>query len=380
MLLFCTAASYFLIRGPWRAVSRVNSYDFASVYGATRCWLAGENPYDMPLVNRALRAAGDDNVAPPPSVYLPTAFPLIASVAWLSWTKARLVWSLLSVAVFAGSVILIFRSCNVPSRWLLAAGVLLFSPASSGLSTGNPSVLSCGLTLAAIFLALEKRSLAAAICLGLAHSLKPQISLAGLAVILVWRYWRILLLSLIIPLLAAAASFARSASIAQYKLWLISLKNGIADISLPGSLNDASPANFFSYHLINAAAILSIWIRNPAVISVMTWLLVALLAAIYFRFRTRNAMQDIAFFCTLLLIPVYHRYYDAQLLLGILPFLLGNSKRKAAIWVCLLVLLFPLQAIFATAFPALHPSSLAGFILLRHQPVIILLLCTLLMP
>jgi len=148
-------------------------------------------------------------------------------------------------------------------------------------------------------------------------------------------------------------------------------------------LNDASPANFFSYQLVNAGAVLSIWVHNPALVSTLTWLLVAALTGFYFRFRTRNPYQDIAFFCTLLLIPIYHRYYDAQLLLGILPFLLQSDtvpKRKAALWACLLVLLFPLQAIFASALPGLSPASLTGFILLRHQPVIILLLCALLIP
>jgi hypothetical protein len=95
-------------------------------------------------------------------------------------------------------------------------------------------------------------------------------------------------------------------------------------------------------------------------------------------------LRDIAFFCTLALIPIYHRYYDAQLLLGVIPFLLEPasrlSKAKAAIWLCLLVLLFPLQAIVAASMPGLSPTSAAGFLLLRHQPVILLLLCVLMIP
>jgi hypothetical protein len=199
---------------------------------------------------------------------------------------------------------------------------------------------------------------------------------------LLWRYWQTAAFSLIIPALAAIASLTRAASLAQSKLWLLSLNQAIAESALPGAINDATPASFFSYHLLNTAAILGIWITSKPLITALSWLLLALFLSLYFRGRTANQLQDIAFFCPLLLIPVYHRYYDAQLLLGILPFLTQpaspSPKTKAAIWVCLLLLLFPLQAIFAAAFPALNPASLSGFILLRHQPVLILLLCALL--
>jgi Glycosyltransferase family 87 len=395
VLCFCIAALYFMARGPWRAVGSVNSYDFAAVYGAARCWLRGENPYDMPVVVRTLREAGDDpatlpNTDPPPSVYLPTALPLMSSVAWLPWKAARLTWSLLSIAVFLVSAVLILRACTLTTgqKWLLGAGLLLFSPTSSGLSTGNPSVVSCALTLAAVFLTLGGRFAASALLLGLAHSIKPQVSIAAVALFLLWGYWRVVGLSFLVPLFAGIVSFIRAGSFGEYRLWLISLQKGIADLTAPGGMNDPSPANYFSYHLINTGAILSIWLRDGRIVATVVWITAGVLVGAYFWFRSRTRgeqqLRDVAFFCALALVLVYHRYYDAQLLLGVVPFLLASGGRldrtKAAIWAVLLLLTFPLQAVVAESIHQLSPTTPVGFLLLRHQPVILLLLCLLLIP
>ena len=396
ILVFCAAALYFVARGPWRAIGSVNSYDFASVYGATRCWLHGENPYDMRAVAREVHAAGDDPATlpytdPPPSVYLPTVLPIVAPMAWLPWKAARFVWASVSMAAFALSLGLMFRRCmlNTPQTWLLGAGVLLFSATSSGLSTGNPSVISCGLTLAGVLLILEQRIIAGAMLLGLAHSIKPQISIAALVVLALWGYWRAVGLSFLIPAITALVSFLRVCSFDQYGVWLLTLQRDIADTSLPGGLNDPSPANYFSYHLINEAAILTVWLHNPFVVRALVWISVAVLACTYLLLRKNvsgdRRLRDLAFFCCLSLVLVYHRYYDAQLLLGAVPFLLlqGKDTRRvvtAALWIGFLVLLFPLQAIIAESVPHLNPASLRGFLLLRHQPLIILLLCVLLIP
>jgi len=310
----------------------------------------------------------------------------------MPWRAARLCWSLLSTGVLLLAVLLILRNCKLTTvqGWVLGSGVLLFSPISSGLSTGTPSVISCGLILAAVYLALERRLFAAAIFLGLAHSIKPQLSIAGVAVFLVLGYWRTAALSLLIPVLAVFTSFLRIMSFDEYRLWLATLRDEIASTFQPGGLQDPSPANYFSYHLVNEEAILSIWLHDSRMVSAIVWLTVAVLAGAYFWCQRTDGgnrnLRSIAFFCALALVPLYHRYYDLPLLIGIIPFLLqpaagvNDRKAKAAIWGCLLLLLFPLQAILATALPGLSPATPVGFLGLRHQPVIVLLLCLLIIP
>lgn len=354
--------------------------------------MRGENPYDMRLVDAQVHTAGDDparfpNTDPPPSVYLPTTFPVVAPFAGLPWRAARLAWCLLSVAVFLFSVALLMSSCGAAgsAKWLLMAGALLFSPASSGLSTGNPSVISCGLTLCAIFLAFRGRTIPSIVLLGLAHSVKPQVSIAAAAVLLVWGYWRTVLGSLLIPAAAAVISFVPAGGLNRYGIWLHSLTDGIRAISLPGGVNDPSPANYFSYHLVNAAAVLSIWMHDPRAVSALVWVgTIALIALYCWRREKQITWRDAAFFCVVFLIPVYHRYYDCQLLLGVVPWLCSREARgnwtSVAIWGGLSVLLFPLQAMLAEAMHGLNPASVVGFILLRHQPMIVLLLAILLTP
>ena len=395
-LLFCLSVVYFIARGPWRAVHSVNSYDFASVYGAARAWLDGQNPYDMQIVIAQLRQAGDNpasfpNTDPPPSVYLLTALPVISAIAWLPWTSARLVWSCLSITLFIISLALTFTQAEVTAsnKWLLAAGLFLFSPVSSGLSTGNPSVLSCSLTMLAVYLALRGREGFAALTLGLAHSMKPQISIAAVVLFTLWGYWRPLLLSFIFPSAMAVLSLLRASSIGQYRQWLAGLQQGLAAASVPGGINDPSPANYFSYHLVNTSALSALWLHNPALINAAVWLLAGTLVACYLTFQ-RNLgphkhLRDMAFFSAISLTLVYHRYYDAQLLLMAIPFLLSSRGQKKAaslaLWICMLAFVFPLQAVFAESLHgAISPATLIGVVLLRHQPVLLVGMCLLLIP
>src|SRR5579863_626681 len=113
-ILFCVCLSYLLERGPYRAIRFYESYDFSTVYAATRCWIHGENPYDSEALKKELREAGatrrlEHQQDLNPSVYLVTAMPLVATVAWLRWPAANIAWCFLSLASFAASLIVILR-------------------------------------------------------------------------------------------------------------------------------------------------------------------------------------------------------------------------------------------------------------------------------
>ncbi|MBV9084322.1 MAG: hypothetical protein JOZ62_16725 [Acidobacteriaceae bacterium] len=74
---------------------------------------------------------------------------------------------------------------------------------------------------------------------------------------------------------------------------------------------------------------------------------------------------------------VYHRYYDAQLLLIAVPFLFAawNSERKTVLpaMICVALLSIPLQQMFAHVFASPDPGrSLLQFLAFRHQPLAVL--------
>ncbi|MDQ2775268.1 MAG: DUF2029 domain-containing protein [Acidobacteriota bacterium] len=394
--LLCLAGlAYFVVRGPYREVGSLNSYDFASVYGAARCWLNGQNPYDMKQVRDTLREAGNKPPLPysdpPPSVYLPTTLPVIAPVAWLSWIPARLIWCLMSVSMFGCSLLLIFRNVDLPleGKFLLGAAVLFFSPTTSGLSTGNLSVFSCSLVILAIYLALKKRWIGSGLLLGLAHCLKPQVSIFAVVLFALWTYWKPLFISFVVPAVSAAVSIMRAPSLDQYRQWLASLHEGIAATLAPGAINDPRPSNIFSYHMVNTQAVFGVFVHNLAIDDILVWAIAAAMVVVYLWLRRRVAGDrrwcDMAFFSAVTLTIVYHRYYDAQLLLASVPFVAGSRKRLGSIAIpvlCFLLLLeFPLQAILAQRFsPFLADKSIIGFLLFRHQPLAVLAMCLFLIP
>lgn len=397
-LLFCLSVAFFVDLGPWRALHWANSYDFASLYGAGRAWLHHQNPYDMQVVTQEAHGGGDDPArfsnadTIQPSVYLPTALPLVASIAWLSWAPARLLWACLSTVAFALSLSLLFANLHVEAtrKWLLAAGVFAFSATPLGLSHGNPSVVACSLTMLAVYLRLNFRlDIPAALVLGLAHCIKPQISIAAVALFALWAYWRPLLLSFAVPALAALLSVVRAPSILTYGHWLKTLQLALVTASLPGGINDASPANHYAFSIANVQALIAVWVSSPALVNIITWLIVGTLVICYLvltRDQAENKrLRDMAFFSTVSLTVVYHRFYDEQILLMAVPFLVTASRsrkgaRTVVLWLCMLALLLPLHALANMLPPSLTPNTLVGLLLLRAQPLIVLTMCLLLIP
>lgn len=389
---FYVSVLYFLIRGPYRAVATVNSWDFAAVYGAARCWLHAWNPYDMLDVGAALRDAGYFSAGGThklmPSIYPISSFPVVALLAWLPWSKARLLWSLVSMGFFSGSLLLVFRNTHISPRaqWLLAAAILMFSPVNSGVSSGNPSVICCSLVLLAIYCVLNSRQTAGALMLGFAHCIKPQISIFAVALFFVWHAWRPLITSLIPPLAATLAGILRASSINEFWHWMATLKATAATELLSGGGADPRVSNPFSYALINAQAIFGTFTNNVGKIDIIAWGLVTGLVASYLVVRSRRShvsrCLDMAFFSTITLIVVYHRYYDAQLLLAAVPYVVSIRKDLRAIAfacsACLSIIAFPLQALFAEYLSVPNPrDSALSFLLLRHQPLLVLLLAAL---
>jgi hypothetical protein len=112
------------------------------------------------------------------------------------------------------------------------------------------------------------------------------------------------------------------------------------------------------------------------------------LAALYFQLRktdkTADMRIDSAFLAAITLMTVYHRYYDGQLLLLMIPAVMlfwqtGRVRTAWALGTCLALVAFPLQSFFAKQFePAAAHLSLFQLVLFRHQPVAILAMAVIL--
>lgn len=393
-VVFLLAALLFFFRGPYRAL-RGPSLDFGVIYSAARCWIAGENPYDNEQMDKKfISAGGPANRAPTdklPSVYAPAAMPFFALDAWLPWPEALWAWCAISVAAFALSLFIIFRDSGLAAtgKWLLGSAILAYSPVHTGLAMGTPSVIACSLVAIAIYLALAERPVASGIVLGVAHSIKPQLSICAVAVLAIWKLWTPLLISVPIPLVATALSVARAQSIARFWQWCLTWRDNVALTFAAGHINDPSPSNFHARTLLNTDSIVNLLVPDTLTARLIVWItgLTLLICYLYLRKRVPHdrPWRDIAFFTAWTMLLIYHRYYEGQLLLLIIPFVLKcwRSERRIAIslCVCLLVLAFPSQTALSVWSGLQHSiSSVSELILFRHQPLAVLVMSFLLVP
>ena len=316
--------------------------------------------------------------------------PVAAAVAWLPWAWANAAWCFISVACFATSLVFILRNVDLPStaRLWLTCAVLAYAPVHTGLAMGNPSVVACSLVAVAVFLASSKKPICGGLLLGVVHCLKPQLSICGLILFAMWHYWSAFLISLIPPVIAGAVSVLPASSLAEYWQWCDMLLANIAYSFAPGNVNDPSIHNHASELLLNAQTITQLLTENPLTSSAIIWGLVAALIGVYFLLRAAHGAsqwRDLGFFSALTLVVTYHRYYDAQMLLLLIPFLVRNWRAERvtviSISACLLLVAFPSQrALAAMLHSAADPWSLLGAIFFRHQPIAVLSADLLLVP
>ena len=375
-ILFALALVFFLNRGPWRAIRYSTTGDFATVYGAARCWLHGINPYEREPLKQQLAASGapesvqlDQDVNP--SVYLPSALVWMALVASLPWHVANVLWCLLALVLWTFALLRILAQLPLspPAKWLIAAAALIFSPTYVGVYDGNPAVIVISLVTLAI---LDENWLRSAVLIGIALCFKPQIALCAICIFAVRRQWR--------PLILAGLFFGLflfAGSVGHWQWWQTERRN-VAMSFEPGGQSDPVPASHVAWQFLNTQTLLSYAVPNRNAANLVVWVIAAVFVAL-FLFRTnRSRWQTIAFFAAMTLMLTYHRYYDAQLLLLAIPFLLElwpNRTRFALVAACFLVLAFPVQSFFARRLgPAALRPSLEQALLLRNQPIAVLAL------
>ncbi|MBV8863925.1 MAG: DUF2029 domain-containing protein, partial [Acidobacteriaceae bacterium] len=367
--------------------------DFSTIYAATRCWLHGENPYDRAALKAELAKAG----APPdiqheqdinPSVYLPSAMPWMALIGNLLWRPANIAWCLLSLLLFAISLgaILGRTRLSTHGKWLAASAALAFSPTYVGIYDGNPGVIVISLVSLAICFGARQSTIASGILVGIALCFKPQIAICPLCVLVAWKNWK--------AAAAGVAIFAASLALGALVIsgfghnwnWWNAEQHNLAISFQPGGQSDPAPNSPVAWQMLNTQALMSYAIHNRKVCDLAVWILVAGLTALFWRTRkiclVESYWRDVAFFSTATLMITYHRYYDAQLLLLLIPLLASVRGRQqisfSVIYGCLLLLAFPLQSILARWLGSQATvESFTQFLLLRNQPAAVLLIaCT----
>ena len=387
-VLFSLSLLFFIERGAYRALRESRTGDFATVYAAARCWMHGENPYARADLRLELVRAG----APTPlireqdrhaSLYLVSAMPFLAVVALLPWTAANITWCLVSIACFAASIFVLveYLPLSQTSKWVAASFCLISSPTYVGILNGNPSVVAISLTILSLHFALRGASWTSGILLAVTLCLKPQVALCGVVAFVVWKCWPPLLFGLGTALAAALLSVLQVSSWGHNWAWWASLTQNLTYETSPGGLTDARPASPYASQLLNGQTLSYLVTSNERVADGLVLLGAAGMTIIYFCFRKRDAAGDLrsdaAFLAAMTLTVTYHRYYDGQLLLLLLPAAIsfwqtGRTKIAMVLGACLAVMALPLQSVIERVLgPAAAHGSVAEVILLRHEPLAI---------
>jgi hypothetical protein len=315
--------------------------DFKAVYYGARCLIRHSDPYQESEFLRVYQAEGGEfpsapgtsqvfRRAVPVCINLPTSLLLVAPLALLTWGQAHVLWMLF----LAGSLIL-----AASLMWNLAEsyapGISLFlicivlANSEILFSGSNLAGISVGLCLVGVWCLLKERfMMAGVLCMAVSLALKPHNS--GL----VWLYFLLAggiyrkraMQTFVVTVVLALAAILWVTPIAPH--WIGELNSNLLLTTAPGALNAPGPTSVSfrsSNMLIDLQTVISVFRDDPRIYNPVSYLICgALLLAWSVRtlrssFSQRRAWLALAAIAAISMLPVYHRQYDAKLLLLTVP-------------------------------------------------------------
>jgi hypothetical protein len=316
-------------------------WDFALVYSLSRAWLIGADPYELEGVSRAWHSSDGPPLADPSLnrtqgilVYPPTTLVVVSPLAALPWSVASLLWLGLNVAGMGLGVWIAARLAGLrgDALWAaLAAGVWL-APFGTNMKVGQTAVVALGLVALGEWARLEaaerderpgseRFAWLSGICLGLGTALKPQMGLLFIAYEAGRLRWRpVLSATIVIGLAVAIGAWRLQASVPG---WLDAWRTNIHNFT---TIEDADPTRgnpTMRHHMVNLHYLLHNFTDNRELVRWAVYAIVGTMSLAYFVVDLRRgrekgeglgALVSISMTAVVSLLVVYHRFYDAVLL------------------------------------------------------------------
>ena len=327
--------------------------DFTAVYYGARCLIQHHDPYNVQELSALYTAEGGTFPSDPAEarllrmlicycVNLPTTILLIAPLAILPFKTATAIWMAVVAACFIFAAFLVW---DVAARYAPEiSGGLLFLLVVGGvllLSSGNTAGLVVSLTVIAVWcLVRERFAVAGVVCLAVSLAVKPHD--AGF----VWLYFFLAggvqrkraLQALAVTAVLGLTSVLWVSRIAPD--WSHELQANVRTGALPGGANNPGPTSAGGRGvdmMINLQTVVSRFDDDPGFYNPVVYgLCGALLLAWCVRTFRSGFSADTVWFGlaaagALSLLPVYHRSYDAKLLLLTVPACAMLWAREGAI-------------------------------------------------
>lgn len=328
VVLTVLALGFMLWRGPMRALAPGGSSDFSLIWQSTRAWAQGQSPYTVESTTRVWEEhAGAGGEAPPSErnpallVYPPSTFVVMAPWCLTDWTRSAVLWAAGNTVLLLGSVVLTLGLAGLSPRraawWFGAAGMLLLAPGHTSISVGQVSVLVYFLIVLAHAMRVAGRPNACGGLLGLACAIKPQVALLFLAYEVGRRRWRV-----------GIAGAVTVAVVGALGVWWLSragidwLPEWRANLAAFANSDNANPtaSNPLRYHLINLHYLLHGFVGDVGTVKLLVYGVCGGLCAGYFaadlgKPEGRGELTSASFVAVIAMLVVYHRMYDAVVLL-----------------------------------------------------------------
>jgi hypothetical protein len=352
MCFLLLGSAAFLSLGVMQSQAGFPLMDFRVVYYSAQCLLHHCDPYSQSDVLRLYAqhadlssASATDRLVLGGNPYLPTEFAFTFLFGLMPFGLAQLLWFVL---IAGGSILGSFAVWDLSSEYApeIAAILLCFCLANSGslLYFGNPAGVAVPLCILAVWCFLRERFVNWGIlCLVVSLVLKPQD--AGL----VWLFFllsggpyrrrAVKTLALVVALSVPATLWITHVS----PHWVQELRILEQQFFGHGGINNPNAAHG-TLAITSLQPIFSYFWDDPRIYHLLTCIVCAPLLTVWVivtlksRPSRANAYFALASIAVLLLLPVYHRQYDAKIIILTVPALaLLWSEGGSTRWIALLV-------------------------------------------
>ncbi len=277
---------------------------------------------------------------------------LIAPLGLLGWHTAVCTYLFGSTVLFIIALLVLAQRLPLPrldpKKLYFVAFALAMAPLHSGIHQVNLSTLIIACFCAGACF-LSTRPYCSGIAIAIAMCLKPQVGIFFFAYPWLRKKWKTAFAEL------GACLVLSASSLVWMKIhnveWLGAFLRELSRFSSPNGRGSPIATGAWKFQLLNLRVLTFQFTHSPEWSKILAWTLFALLAGvsgflIISRVSDKNESAGIAMISILALLPVYERYYAAEILLFVLYWAVENWRAKGAKAALLLMLplLFPFAA------------------------------------
>jgi len=312
--------------------------DFQAVYYGARTLIHHQNPYNVNDLEAVFQSDGVDHSSLNQKqhqviaffINTPATLFLVAPFAMLPLAAGQVLWMCLTAGslILAAYLMWTIGADHAPILTGCLIGFLLLN-CQVIFASGNSAAIVVGLSVVAVWCFVKERFVPAGIvCMAISLAMKPHdAGLVWLFLLLAGGTLRkramqtaILAALLIVPAVLWVSDVVPN--------WVHDWQSNLATTSVPGALNDPSPAavnTVSAGNIISLQAVFSIFSRNPRFYNLASYAVCGafLIVWAFVTFRSRTSDQR-TWFALAVAVPftilvTYHRVYDAKLLLLTVP-------------------------------------------------------------